>query len=203
MRLDAIRLSRLNERVQTRARGRAGVATGFLVRPRRSPSCSHSAHVGQEIVVRYRWHPYYGRRIRVHYSEQRASGCVVHFEIEAGVVAALPAWMFDASICASMSLGRPRVSTAVLCDLHRLLQARGFRRSSSGDLSAIQEPQDAPSVQGSQELPRSWPSVAAKGHGVRVSTDPELGRPETHQGHSTTGAPPDASGRHDDQGERP
>jgi hypothetical protein len=83
-------------------------------------SRSHSVHVGQEVVVHYRWHPYHGRPIRVHYSEQRASGCFVHVEIEAGVVAALPAWMLDASICAAMTLGSPRVSTAVLCDLLRI-----------------------------------------------------------------------------------
>ncbi|EQD62922.1 hypothetical protein B2A_02620, partial [mine drainage metagenome] len=61
------------------------------------PSRSHSAHIGQEIEVHYRWHPFYGRRVRAHYSEQRASGRIVHVEIEPGVVTVLPDWMLDAS----------------------------------------------------------------------------------------------------------
>jgi hypothetical protein len=94
------------------------------------PSRSHSARIGQEVEVHYRWHPFHGRRAYAHYSEQRAAGRVIHVEIESGVVTALPDWMLDASICAGMTLGVPRVSVDALCDLHRVLLVRGFRRSS-------------------------------------------------------------------------
>jgi hypothetical protein len=55
-------------------------------------------------------------------------------EIEAGIVTALPDWMLDAGICASMALGTARGSADALRDLRRFLPARGFRRSSCGDL---------------------------------------------------------------------
>ena len=40
----------------------------------------HSAHVGQDVMVRYRWHPLYGQRVRRIQSERRASGELVHVE---------------------------------------------------------------------------------------------------------------------------
>ena len=34
----------------------------------------HSAHIGQEVEVHYRWHALYGRRVRCQRSEQRGAG---------------------------------------------------------------------------------------------------------------------------------
>src|SRR5271156_6729653 len=72
------------------------------------PSRIHSAHIGQEVDVHYRWHPLYGRRLRVEHSEQRASGRVIHVEVAPGTVTILPDWMVDASVCAGMAIGAPR-----------------------------------------------------------------------------------------------
>ena len=44
------------------------------------------------------------------YSEQRATGEVVHVEVAPGVVTCVAAWMLDAAACAGMELGAPRVS---------------------------------------------------------------------------------------------
>ena len=94
-------------------------------------SRGHSAHVGQEVQVFYRWHPLYGRRVMRQYSEQRTGGEVVHVAVEPGIVV-MAAWMLDAASCAGMELGPPRASLAALCELQRLLLQRGLRRSSSG-----------------------------------------------------------------------
>src|ERR1035441_2090775 len=98
------------------------------------PSCpsqspGHSAHVGQEVEVFYRWHALYGRRLRRQYGEQRAAGEVVHVEVTPGVVLVVAAWMLDAASCAGMELGAPRASVAALVDVHQLLFQRGLRRS--------------------------------------------------------------------------
>lgn len=69
------------------------------------PSRIHSAHIGQEVEIHYRWHPLYGQRLRVQHSEQRASGRVIHVEVAPGIVTILPEWMVDASVCAGMALG--------------------------------------------------------------------------------------------------
>jgi hypothetical protein len=37
-------------------------------------SPGHSAHVGQEVEIHYRWHALYGRCVRRQYGEQRAGG---------------------------------------------------------------------------------------------------------------------------------
>ena len=87
------------------------------------------------------------------YSEQRADGRVVHVEIEPGVVTVLPLWMLDASICAGMAFGAPRVSVDALGDLNRLLLVRGFRRGVSSDLpvAAAQEIEDERPTEEAQE----------------------------------------------------
>ena len=77
-----------------------------------SPSPVHSAHVGDEVEVHYRWHPLYGRRVRRQYSEQRADGQVVHVEAAPGVIIVLAAWMLDRAACADMVIGAPRAEVA-------------------------------------------------------------------------------------------
>jgi hypothetical protein len=57
----------------------------------------HSAHIGQDVMVRYRWHPLYGRRVRRIQSERRASGELVHVELTPDAVTILPAWKLDTS----------------------------------------------------------------------------------------------------------
>jgi hypothetical protein len=45
---------------------------------------AHSAHVGQEVEVHYRWHALHGRRVLRQYVERRAGGDVVHVEVAPG-----------------------------------------------------------------------------------------------------------------------
>ena len=93
----------------------------------RGQSPGHSAHVGQEVVIHYRWHALYGRRLRRQCSENRQSGAVVHVEVEPGVVIVVAAWMLDPVACAGQELGPPRVSLSALCDLHDLLTPFGVK----------------------------------------------------------------------------
>jgi hypothetical protein len=80
--------------------------------------------------VHYRWHPYFGRRLRCEYSEERAHGRIVHLVVAPGNVITAPAWMIDSVACAAMELGSPRVSLAALLELNKLLIQRRFRRGS-------------------------------------------------------------------------
>lgn len=105
----------------------------------RTASCScrwpvpvHSAHVGQEVEVFYRWHALYGRRLRRLYSECRATGELVHVEVGDGVVVTVAGWMLDAAACSAFTLGPPRASVKALAELHRLLVEHGCRRSLPG-----------------------------------------------------------------------
>ena len=97
------------------------------------PSQGHSVHVGQEVVVHYRWHALYGRQLRRQRCERRAGGDVVHVEVAPGVVTVVAAWMLDAIACANMEIGAPRVAVPALADLHRLLATLGFRTDLQGD----------------------------------------------------------------------
>src|ERR1700757_1121788 len=47
----------------------------------------------------------------------------------------------DAAACAGMELGMPRGTIAALAELHQLLIAHGFRRSSSDGSTIVQEKQ--------------------------------------------------------------
>jgi len=107
-----------------------------------SQSPSHSAHVGQEVEVHYRWHALYGRRVRRQYVERRTGGEVVHVEVAPGVVIVVAAWMLDPAVCATMACGSPRVTVLALAELHQLLIERGFRGSSPDDPTIVQEEQD-------------------------------------------------------------
>src|SRR5882757_3166442 len=107
----------------------------------REQSPGHSAHIGQEIEVYYRWHAHYRRRVRRQYVERRAGGDVVHVEVAPGIVIVVAAWMLDPAACAGMALGAPRVTLAALAELHQLLTERGFRRSSRDDPTIVQEEQ--------------------------------------------------------------
>src|SRR3954447_6530718 len=108
--------------------------------PAQSPG--HSAHIGQEVEVHYRWHALYGRRLRRQYVERRAGGDVVHVEVTPGVVIVVAAWMLDPAACAGMGLGTPRVTLSALAELHQLLVEHGFRRSSPGGSMTIREERD-------------------------------------------------------------
>src|ERR1043165_4913253 len=82
-----------DETAQYRCRFSAFVAAEEMSRCRdQSPSRIHSAHIGQEVDVHYRWHPLYGRRLRVEHIEQRASGRVIYVEVTPGTVMILQAW---------------------------------------------------------------------------------------------------------------
>jgi hypothetical protein len=87
-------------------------------------------------VVHYRWHALFGRRLRVERVDKRRSGHFVHVELLPGVFTVVAAWMLDASACAGMDLGAPRVSLAALSDLEDLLKRRGLRRCSPGEITA-------------------------------------------------------------------
>ena len=70
----------------------------------RGPSPVHSAHVGQELEVHYRWHPYFGRKVAVRRVEQRATGQFLKVLGPAGIVVSIAGWMLDPVICAGMTM---------------------------------------------------------------------------------------------------
>jgi hypothetical protein len=82
LRVDAVKLGGLDARqAQLCRRGRR---TGYFFDS--TQSRSHSAHVGQDVVIQYRWHPLYGRSVRRIQGERRASGDFVHVELSPGAV---------------------------------------------------------------------------------------------------------------------
>ena len=109
-------------------------------------SRSHSAHIGQDVVVHYRWHPLYGQRVRRIQGERRASGELVHVELTPGAVTILPAWKLDAVYCASLKVGAPHVSVAALCSLRELLITCESRLISADGNIVTQEAQDGSAV---------------------------------------------------------
>jgi hypothetical protein len=70
-----------------------------------SLSRGHSAHIGPDVEVHYRWHAFYGRRVRRYYSERRSSEPVVCVEATPGDVVVVPAWMLDPVVCGAMDMG--------------------------------------------------------------------------------------------------
>ena len=84
-------------------------------------SPDHSAHVGQEVEVHYRWHPLHGRRVPRRGTDQRKHGRFVHVEVAPGVITVVAAWMLDPAACVGMEISEPRVAVGALIELHQLL----------------------------------------------------------------------------------
>jgi len=99
----------------------------------------HSAHIGEEVEVHYRWHALYGRRVRRYYREKRRGTDVVVVEGEPGMAIVIAAWMLDRSACAGLEIGEPQVSVPALVDLERLLKNQGLRRVVSNDAGVVWE----------------------------------------------------------------
>jgi len=148
----------------------------------------HSAHVGQFVVVHYRWHALFGRRVRVERVDKRRSGQFVHVEVLPGVFTVVAAWMLDASACAGIELGAPRVSLAALSELDDLLKRRGLRRCSPGDITAGEEQTDArPTFQ--------TVLAEAAADAVRLDATARDEPARSPAGGDTPGDPPDRGGR--------
>ena len=99
-------------------------------------------------MVRYRWHPLYGQRVRRFQSERRASGELLHVELTPGAVTILPAWKLDPVYCAGLKVGAPQVSLAALRTLRELLIACESRLVSADGNIVTQEAQDGSAVTG-------------------------------------------------------
>jgi hypothetical protein len=102
----------------------------------------HSAHVGRDVVIYYRWHPLYGRHARCSWIERRASGEIAHIELAPGVVTRVAAWKLDPVFCAAIKVGTPRVSIAALGTIHELLVSCESRLVSSDGNTVTQEAVD-------------------------------------------------------------
>jgi hypothetical protein len=76
------------------------------------------------VVVEYRWHPLYGKKLRLLRRTAHSGAAVVHVETSRTVSRELPAWMVDGSVCRGMELGPPQVSIAALNDLRAVIAAR-------------------------------------------------------------------------------
>ena len=148
-------------------------------------SRGHSAHIGQDVVVQYRWHPLHGQRVRRIQSERRASGELVHVELTPGAVTILPAWKLDAIYCAGLKVGAPQVSLAALRTLRELLIACESRLVSADGNIVTQEAQD-----GSAVTTRTKDGACLQTHSPDGTTPARSrSRRRATSGHDTGGAP--------------
>jgi len=153
------------------------------------PSPVHSAHVGQELEVQYRWHPYFGRKVVIRRITQRATGRFLNIMGPAGVVVTIADWMLDPVVCAAMPKGTPRVDVTALVELKRLLMCAADTTHSCDDSGIVRE--DHHDVSQAAVVDRESADEPA----VRRQ---KIGRTEfrgARQGRLDTGSDPDAGGR--------
>lgn len=81
----------------------------------------HSAHVGDEVEIHYRWHPYFGQRVSIRRVEERATGRFLKVLGPSGVVVSISEWMIDPVVRGGMAMGFARVDLATLIELNRLV----------------------------------------------------------------------------------
>ncbi len=84
----------------------------------------HSTYRSQFVTIEYPWHPLHGKRVPLLRRVGRGTEEFVHVEARRGVSRELPAWMCDASACAAISKGTPRVTIEALNELRDVLSGR-------------------------------------------------------------------------------
>jgi hypothetical protein len=157
----------------------------------------HSAHVGQELEVYYRWHPYFRRKVRIRQVQERADGRYVRVTGPAGVVVLMAAWMLDPVPCAAMTVGPPRVAWEALIELDQLLIDARLNRAPPKWARVVQEKRDE-DFEDSNGIVES-PSVESV---VRLEATNGIERDGPGQGHGGIGADPDAGRRPHRRGAR-
>jgi hypothetical protein len=89
------------------------------------------------VVIEYRWHPLYGKRLPLYRrTKVRGGEDVVHVKASKEVPHELPSWMTDASVCGRMELGPPQVSISALIELREALKAAIKTTSDQGFVSS-------------------------------------------------------------------
>jgi hypothetical protein len=187
--------------------GRATGQSAMSIGPKQSRG--HCAHIGQDVVIHYRWHPLYGRSARRIQGERRATGEFVHVELTPGVVTIVPAWKLDAVYCAGLKVGAPQVSRAALGELRDLLVACESRLVSADGNAVTQEAQDGIS------RTTCTKNATCSEAGLQATNGSAATRPRARQrktaghdaggtacGHSVSGASHAGSARHRNAGGR-
>jgi hypothetical protein len=94
------------------------------------------------VTVYYRWHPLYGRTLKVHKRKRDSSGEQLYCTIDDNTICALPVWMFNPE-CTHLSLGPPVIELAALIELQELLTfLQDSSSSTEASLTLIQEVND-------------------------------------------------------------
>ncbi len=83
----------------------------------------HSAYRSCTVVIEYRWHPLYGKKVALFRRTGRRGSQVVHLELNRKFSRELPAWMVDASVCGGMSKGPPQSSAIALSELRAVISS--------------------------------------------------------------------------------
>jgi CheY-like chemotaxis protein len=162
------------------------------------PPRVHSAHISQYVEIHYRWHAFYGRKVRRLYAERRSEREIVVVETEPGTAIVLAAWMLDAVVCAAMRFGHPAADIAALADLHRLLRALRLRRTCSGEPSTVEEVHHAIAV-----VPNNFQQGTPSAHDATASPGVEGDdKRRTRHRRSTSCPSSDGSRRRGPRGDR-
>ena len=159
-----------------------------------APTPVHSAHVGEELEVHYRWHPYFGRKVGVRRVEHRATGQFLKVQGPAGVVVSIAGWMLDPVVCAGMTIGPPQVDLGALVDLQRLFTCTADPAHSRSDVRIVREEgNEASQVVGIdlgstdepvvRHKPTEWTGVPGAGQGrFGAGSDPAAGSRRPRRG---------------------
>jgi hypothetical protein len=100
----------------------------------------HSTYRSSFVIVAYRWHPLFGKRLRLIRRAGHGDAAVIHVEVDSKLSCELPAWMCDASVCAAMQLGPPQVAIHALNELRAVLTAaRTLDAGLGGSLNSSQK----------------------------------------------------------------
>jgi hypothetical protein len=102
----------------------------------------HSVYNLRFATIAYPWHPLTGRTLQVSAFRRGKDLKCIYTDEPPDLCRELPNWMFDASYCASMTLGPPEISIEGLNKLSSVLTALGKPRRQDARSCSLKKERD-------------------------------------------------------------
>ena len=134
--------------------------------------------------MHYRWHPLFGRSLRVRRRVTNRNGEHIFCELPNNTICALPSWMFDAD-CARLTLDRPLIGIEALRELRELLTA--WQTTYSCDKASLRQSPPEVVHEAPSEADRLSTVASAAPHRIQGRDSGDIPRPAKRTRSSTRG----------------
>ena len=136
------------------------------------------------MTVYYRWHPLFGRSLRVRKRVNNRNGELIFCELPDNTVCGLPTWMFSTA-CTRFTVGPPLFSIEALRELREVLTA--WQSASSWDKASLKPSLPEVLSEATKEVDRVSTAASAAAYRVQGGDSRRQTERTRSSAHRTTG----------------